>query len=73
MLVTADFEVCHAKNANVEQRDPEYDLPALYIFIGLSRISTKDSRNRPTLFDHKSSRKIALSAKVAFYPILSVP
>jgi len=37
MLVTADFERQPAKIANDEQRDSEYDLPALHIFIGSCR------------------------------------
>ncbi len=37
MLVTADLEEKTVKNANVEQLDSEYDLPALNIFLGLRR------------------------------------
>ena len=73
MLVTADFEWQVVKKANVEQRDSEYDLPALHIFIGIGRNSTSAKSRFPSLFDQKSSRKMASRTKVAFYPILSVP
>ena len=73
MLVTADFEWQLVKKANGEQRDSEYDLPALHIFIGIGRNDTSADNNVPSLFDQKSGWKIAPSAKVAFYPILSVP
>ncbi len=73
MLVTADFERQLAKNANDEQRDSEYDLPALHIFIGFYRKPASVLCKLPIPFDQKSGWKIAPSAKVAFYPILSVP
>lgn len=73
MLVTADFERQLAKIANDEQRDSEYDLPALHIFIGFCRKAASLLCKVTIPFDQKSSWKIAPSAEVAFYPILSVP
>lgn len=73
MLVTADLERHLAKITNDEQRDSEYDLPALHIFIGSCRKTASILCKLPIPFDQKRGWKIAPSAKVAFYPIVSVP
>ena len=71
--ITADFERQLVKIANDEQRDSEYDLPALHIFIGFCRKRASILCKLPIPSDQKRRWKFTPSAKVAFYPILSVP